>query len=640
MSGICGKFNRNGEPVAFAQIGAMNERLRHRGPDARNTWTSGPVALGHCMLRITPESLEEHLPLVVDDGDYAITGDVRIDNREELIDALWRHAPPIAPPDSELILAAYRKWGEACPRQILGDFAFVIWDRSSRSLFCACDPMGVKGLYYHLSPNGFVFASEIKALFALPEVPRRLNELRVAEYLVTLFEDRVGTFYEEIFRLPGAHTLTVTPETVKLREYWSLDSRSELRLGSDAEYAEAFRDLFSKAVRCRTRSAFPVGAALSGGLDSSSVACAAAGMIPDQSAPLRTFSLIFPSLPEKDLRQIDERPQIQAVLAGGRFAPQFIEADRLSPLWQVDRMHFHLDHANYAPNLYLHWAMYDAAQKQGVRVFLDGFDGDSTVSHGFERLTELAQTLHWSTLWRETRMLSQNHLSGIAPRRILKEYCVKPLAPAWAYRLRTLLRTRGRKLQAGSIFINPDFKLRTGIEERARRLLREQTRWTLTRTARETHCMGLNQALYAYTLEIADKASAAFGIEARYPFFDRRLMEFCVALPAEQKLGHGWNRWIQRRAMTGILPPDIQWRPRKGNLSPNFYLRLLDFERDRLEEVSLRGTKELAPFVDAGAIRAAYQAYENSHSRGQGEGIQLFATVNLALWLRSSGFAS
>jgi asparagine synthase (glutamine-hydrolysing) len=152
--------------------------------------------------------------------------------------------------------------------------------------------------------------------------------------------------------------------------------------------------------------------------------------------------------------------------------------------------------------------------------------------------------------------------------------------------------------------------------------------------------MGLNQALYAYTLEIADKASAAFELEARYPFFDRRLMEFCVALPAEQKLGNGWNRYIQRRAMSGILPPDIQWRPRKGNLSPNFYLRLLDFERERLEELSLRGSIELAPFIDADAVRSAYTAYQNNHAQGQGEGIQLFATLNLALWLRSAGFAS
>ena len=164
--------------------------------------------------------------------------------------------------------------------------------------------------------------------------------------------------------------------------------------------------------------------------------------------------------------------------------------------------------------------------------------------------------------------------------------------------------------------------------------------WSITQTARERDYLSLDQALYAYALDIADKASSAFSLEARYPFFDRRLMEFCLALPAEQKLGQGWNRWIQRRAMAGILPPEIQWRRRKGNLSPNFYLKLLDFERERIEEISLQGAPELEAFVDSKAIRAAFQTYQNSHSQGGGEGVQLFAAVNLALWLRSAGFAS
>jgi len=617
----------------------MAGKLRHRGPDGRTVWIDGPVALGHCMLRVTAESLHEQLPLTVENGAYTITADARVDNREELIATLWDEPPIDTPADSELILAAYRRWGDSCPLRILGDFAFAIWDRRGRTMFCACDPMGVKGLYYHLSPQALSFASEIKALFVLDGVPRKLNELRIAEYLATLFEDRSGTFFQDILRLPAAHTLHVTPWTFQLRQYWSLDPQREIRLGSDDDYTQAFRELFLKAVRCRTRSVFPVGAALSGGLDSSSVACAAAQVRKPDADPLHTFSLIFPGLPEGDLRQIDERPHMRCVLENGRFTPHFIEADRLSPMWQIERVHTHLDQANNAPNLYLHWAMYDAAHQQGVRVFLDGFDGDGTVSHGFERLTELAQSLQWFTLRREIRMLSQGHLAGIAPWRIAKEYCVKPLTPRWAFTAYNLLRGRTREAWSENIFIEPGFRARTGIIQRARRLLRESGDWSLTRTARQRHWNGLNQALYTYTLELADKASAAFGIEARYPFFDRRLMEFCLSLPAEQKLGHGWNRLIQRRAMQGVIPPEIQWRPQKGNLSPNFYLRLLDFERERLEDISLGRTHELEPFVDAGKLRSAYQAYQLSHSRGQGEGIQLFAAVNLALWLRSSGFA-
>jgi asparagine synthase (glutamine-hydrolysing) len=135
------------------QIEAMNARLRHRGPDAQTTWLSGPVSFGHCMLQVTRESLTERLPLAVEGGDYAITADARIDNRDELIASLWADRPAAIPADSEIILAAYRKWGEGCPLRILGDFAFAIWDRRGQTVFCGCDHMGVKGLYYHLAAN-------------------------------------------------------------------------------------------------------------------------------------------------------------------------------------------------------------------------------------------------------------------------------------------------------------------------------------------------------------------------------------------------------------------------------------------------------------------------------------------------------
>jgi asparagine synthase (glutamine-hydrolysing) len=632
MSAICGRFHRDGRPAGAADTAGMLSRLRHRGPDGESSWLCGPVGLGHARLWTTEESVLERLPLVADAGTYAITADARIDNRQELLASLSleQHAA-----DSEIILAAYRNWGEECPLHLLGDFAFAIWDQRRQTVFCACDPMGVKGLYYHLSPNAWSFASEIKALFALPEIPRRLNEVRVAEYLTTLFEDRSGTFYRDIFRLPGAHSLSVTRDDVALRQYWALDPKRELRLASENEYVEGFRHHFVEAVRCRTRSRFPVGAALSGGLDSSSIACVARD-VTSQSGPLHTFSLIFPGLPEPDLRLIDERPYIQAVLDTGGFQPTFIEADRLSPMGQIERVHFHLDHANYAPNLYLHWAMYQSARERGVRVFLDGFDGDATVSHGFERLTEMAQSFRWRALRREIRLLSENHLAGVRPGRIWKEYCIKPLAPRWVHLAAHRLRGRGREARSENIFISSELKRRTHIVERAHDLLGSQLRWTITRTARQNHWLSLNQALYAYTLELADKASAAFAIEARYPFFDRRLMEFCLSLPAEQKLAQGWNRWVQRRAMAGILPEQIRWRPRKGNLGPNFYRRLLDFERKQLEAVALGGAPELEPYVDARTMRAAYQEYANNQSRGQGECLQLFAAVNLALWLRSA----
>src|SRR5579872_6431713 len=367
MSGMCGVYRRNGAPATGDCVSRMLANLRHRGPDAHAAWHNNSIEFGHVMLYVTPESLSEVLPLVREN--CAITCDARIDNRRELMQMLASDLDSVQPADSELILAAYRQWGQSCVDRLLGDFAFAIWDGARQELFCASDPMGVKSLYYHLTSQAYFFASEVKALVSLPEVPRRLNELRVAEYLVTLFEDRSGTFYEGILRLPGGHVMVVGREKASVRQYWQLDYTRELRLGSDQEYVEGFLDVFTEAVRCRTRSAFPVGSALSGGLDSSSVACVARNLRPAGARPLDTFSLIFPGLPKEDQRAIDERPEMQAVLDTGGFQPHFIQADQLSPIGDVDRMHFHLDHANCAPNLYLHWAMYACAHTQGVRVF-------------------------------------------------------------------------------------------------------------------------------------------------------------------------------------------------------------------------------------------------------------------------------
>jgi asparagine synthase (glutamine-hydrolysing) len=282
--------------------------------------------------------------------------------------------------------------------------------------------------------------------------------------------------------------------------------------------------------------------------------------------------------------------------------------------------------------------MYDAASSRGARVFLDGFDGDSAVSHGFERLAELTSRLRWGAAWREVNLLSRHHLAGIRRRRIIKEYCVKPFAPAWAFTAWNFLHHRRSKADGQNLLISPDLKRRTRVEARVRALIEPECAWSFRQDARKYHISSISQALYSYTLEIADKAAAAFQIEARYPFFDRRVLEFCVAIPPEQKLAQGWNRWILRRAMQGILPPEVQWRPSKGNLSPNFNRRLLECERDALERVVLGDSRDVEPFVDPLAMRSVFREYQRSHSRSRGEGIQLFLAVNLVRWLRANQF--
>ena len=339
MSGIVGIYQRQGEQVSAEQLNSMVESIAHRGTDGSKVWHEGNVGLGHLMLHTTPESLIEELPFCDRLTDTTITADARIDNRNELIDLLdlkRERAEKIS--DSSLILRAYHKWGRDCPAKLIGDFAFAIWDGREQRFFCARSPMGIKPFYYYCSPTLFAFASEIKALFCLPQITKEINQLRIAYQLTGCFEDEEITFYQDISRLPPAHNLVINRESKTSQEYWALDPNRRLKLGSDREYAEAFRELFVEAVRCRLRSAFPIGSTLSGGLDSSSITCTARKLLAGSDRELHTFSAIFPNLPKSDLARIDERYYMNVVKSGGSLKSHDIRADLLDPLldwfWQ------------------------------------------------------------------------------------------------------------------------------------------------------------------------------------------------------------------------------------------------------------------------------------------------------------------
>lgn len=630
MSAIAGLYSLDGPTIDNTDLRRMVESLAHRGPDG-SLWRNGSIALGHRMLLTTPESVDERLPLVNGTNHLALTADARIDNREDLIARLHpagRLREPVT--DSALILQAYETWGDGCPDKLVGDFAFALWDGRKQILFCARDAMGVKPFYYyHCANRLFAFASEIKALLCLPQVPRRLNEIRVADYLVSCLEDKAITFYQHIFRLPPGHCMTVSPEGVSARPYWALDPSYELRLGSDDEYAEAFREVFIQAVRCRLRSQFPIGAMLSGGLDSSSICCTARRLWETNGTRrLYTVSATFDDVPA-----CDERPFIRAVLDQGGYEPAYVRADQLSPLTDLDRVLWHEDEAFYAPNLFIHWGLYRGAHRQGVRVLLDGLDGDTTVSHGLPRLIELACRGRWLTLVSEANGLS-SLLNAPLPR-VVWHQVIRPLMPnpgrrPWG----GLRRGSGQSIIARSA-INRDFARRIGLEERIKAY--QARRITPAHAAREDHLRRLSSGVVPFVLEVADRAAAAFGIEPRYPFFDRRLVSFCLSLPSEQKLQQGWTRAVMRRAMANILPETVRLRKSKSDLSANFNRGLLAFARPCVEDVILNDSRAIEPYVDLTLLRDTYHRFVSKGAHD--DALVGWKTVTLGLWLHRTNLS-
>ncbi len=668
MSGIFGIYNIDEKPINLKYLEEMSDILAHRGPDESDIWMQGFLGLGHRMLWTTPESLMEKLPLSSESGNLVITADARIDNRDELMAVLelpQRLLEKIT--DSELILAAYKKWGFSCPEHLLGDFVFVIWDKNQQLLFSARDHLGVKPFYYYYQPGqNFVFASEIKALFCLPQIPCRLNEVRIADYLTLMMEDKVITTYQEILRLPPAHVMVVKESGVQTWSYWALDPNHQVKMDSDQAYADEFRKIFTEAVRCRLRSAFPIASHLSGGLDSSAVTCVARDLLQQNKTELYTLSNIFDKITE-----CDERPYINAVIEQGGLIPYFVPGDEIGPMSHLDKIFQYEDEALLGPSHFYPWNLNRKLKEIGLRICLDGFDGDTTVSHGITRLTELARQGKWETFAEEAKLLSPNYNVppvgvfrnyglpclkdfalqfrwltfakavrlihkhfGISRKYLVLQHGIKPLIPELALRLWRKWRRRGKKsdklVSADMALVNPDFAESISLDERIQKL---EIFNTSALTLREEHWRNLTQGIIPYSLEQMDQLAAMFSLEIRHPFMDKRLIEFCLALPSEQKLYQGFGRMVMRRALDGILPEKVQWRGGKADMTPNFKDALVNRNRLHLEEVMSNKLGSMEKYIDIEFVQETYQRLLSAGNEvSSRDAMSLWQVAALASW--------
>ena len=631
MSAITGIFYRDGRVVKPELIEKMNKRLAHRGPDGSAIWCDGPIAFGHQMLLTTNESLHEKLPFHDEKTDLIITADARIDNRKELSSELDIE-DKMEISDSYFILKSYEKWGEKCPEHLLGDFAFAIWDNKENTLFCARDHIGVKPFYYYLSDDMFVFGTEIKALFQVPRVPHEVNELKIAYHLMKVITDKVLTFYEKIYCLPAAHLLTVNQNLNKNEKYWELNPKSRIILNSDEEYIATFLEIFEEAVNCRLRSAFPIGFELSGGLDSSSVVSMAKYILNKENShqkDINTFSMIF-----NDFPQVDESYYINKVIDTGGIKPHLICSNKISPLKQINTILWHQEQPSYNPNMSILWNMYKKMQDSGVRIVLGGDGGDEIISHGTNYFRDLALSWQWKKLAREIKNFSEHTNKNFS--NTLIKLVILPIIPT---NLKNFVNNYFDQSNQNSnkLILDTKFAEMMGGEK----YLRGLTFYSLikeVKTAREFHHFIIDKTSHQSTLEMQDKILSNFFIEPRNPFFDKRLIEFCYAIPNEMKFRLGWDRYIQRVSMQDILPKDIQWRPLKKYFDPVLEKNLLLFEKPFLKEIFCNDNPTTKKYVNSEMLIKLY----NDYNSGNGDlflNRDIWLVTVLHLWLNNCIFS-
>lgn len=449
-----------------------------------------------------------------------IAADARLDNRREIEARLGLDAHPRLS-DAALIGALYDRYGSDCPSHLLGDFAFLIWDEKHQILFGARDHFGVRPFYYHTSPALFIAATTSETLLRSGVSPEK-DETGMADFVAGAFADQHVTLHRHIQRLPPGHSIRASHGGTTIQQYWKLVPREP---STERDLGEEFRHIFEQAIACRMTDP-SVGAMLSGGLDSSSIAMVASRLseAADQP-PLPSLSMTFDATPGWN-----EGPFIRTILQAGHFSPHFLPSDHHDPLRDIDTMLAEQEGPFLAYNHGVSRRIYHFASGAGINLLLDGHGGDEVVSHGFGRLNELAMEKRWTRLWHEAGGVAQ--IFGISTWQVASPYfdhirAIRSVRRRWR-RVASRAPDTNEATAFNAALVAPDLARRTQIAERQALIACSRSAY---QTEQQRHLEILSSPHQAYAFEVFDRASAAAGVGLRFPFYDRRLVEFCLSAP-------------------------------------------------------------------------------------------------------------
>ncbi|MCL6571513.1 MAG: asparagine synthetase B [Bacillus sp. (in: Bacteria)] len=566
MSAIVGLYHFNEEPINPVQTNNLMKSFQQYPADCVHTWNNDNIFLGCHAQWITQESIGEMLPYYDYQKKLAITADSIIDNRDELFDRLQvDRTERKGISDSQLILLAYYKWGEEVPKLLIGDFAFMIWDAEKQKLFGARDFSGTRTLYFYYDQSRFVFSTIIKPLFQLPYIKKNLNEEWLAEFLAIpgMIEavDMQSTAYKTIQQIPPSHSITVKNGRVSLSRYSTIEAEDKIKLKSNEEYEEAFREVFNEAVTARLRTFGKVGSHLSGGLDSGTVVSFAAKALEKENKRLQTFSYI----PEESFIDWtpkyyipDERPFIkETVNFVGNITDNYLNFSGKSPLEEVnDSLELMEMPYKFFENMFWLKGISEEAHNQGIKILLNGARGNHSISWGSWKLT----MEYYATLFKRLKWLHLNHE--------LNQYCLNnktgkrvmlPLIAKKAFPFITRKDTNSDQFEYQfPSFINPVFAQKTKVFNKLQEYGINDS-GVLGNNLNE-HRINHYNRLFVWNKSgtATTKLSLRYSLWDRDPTNDIRVIRFCLALPDEQFVQSGIERSFIRRATNGILPDKVR----------------------------------------------------------------------------------
>lgn len=539
MCGISGIINKCGSPVSPVDIQVMNDLIAHRGPDGCGLFADANLAFGHRRLAILDISAAGHQPMHYTDR-YVVTFNGEIYNYLELKQELHLLGYQFTTKtDTEVILAAYDKWGADCVRRFNGMWGFALYDRRKKEIFCSRDRFGVKPFYYSDSADRFVFGSEIKQVLAGRNGPALVNMRMVRDFLVEGFHDHSNeTFFDGIFNLRAGHNLMFSMKDNSFIEsrYYSLQVDNGLGEMDEESVTARFTADFQRAINYQLRSDVAVGVCLSGGLDSSCIAGLAAKIYHSNASG--KMQAIHAKTPEK---RWDESAYARELAQSAGIDLSVIEPSATDFVDSIDEVAYCQEEPFAAPSIFMQYFVFKKAAQMGCKVMLDG-QGCDEILLGYERY--YSAHLRTMSLLRAARELF-----------LLKQHCRLSLRALVAYVIYfSISSIRIINLRRKAWFLKPEYTQDfPNIVSSAKAL----------RDIRVTQKMEIEAFQLPHLLRYADRNSMRHSIEARVPFLDHHLVETCYGMRSQFKIKNGWSKHVLRVAMKGLVSKSILWRETK-----------------------------------------------------------------------------
>jgi len=579
----------------------MTDAMVYRGPDDAGLLVDPPIVLGHRRRSIFDLSTRGRQPMASPDGRLWTVYNGEIYNHVELgreLRTLGHEFHTTC--DTEVLLAAFEQWGTGALDRLNGDFSFVIWDREQQELLCVRDRFAVKPFYFTVAAGRFRFASEIKSLLLDPDVPRRPNDARVLDFLARqLIDHTEETLFEGIRQLPAGSFMKVTPSDGPGDPViWYRPKPA--RLGGQRP-ADAVRERLTEATRLRLRSDVPLGVALSGGLDSSSVMSLASKLLATEGAP----PPICFSARSRDPK-IDEGRWAQYVIEATGARNLDITPNDRELLGELDSLLWHMDEPFHSPTVYGHWKVLELARSADIIVVLEGQAGDDV----FAGYHSLYPSFLYSLLTQGRPVRAVKEL--VARQRVHGVSVVRSLIDLAKFAMPSALRQRRLPtwLRAGSDIPRPP---------RPGRALRKQ----------QLHSLSL-MPMPGF-LHHDDRNSMSLGVEGRSPFLDHNVIECGLALGTGDLLRDGMTKQALREAMSGIVPREILERADKQGFSvdQNDWFSRGDLG-DVVEQTFTSESMASRPYFEPGQLIATLEA----HRAGEDHAIELWRAFIVERWHR------